>query len=590
VVGWIKNFEKGELGYTQMISKRWRTSERKYGVLVQRDISIPMSDGTILDCDLFHPDAHGKFPTILGVHGYPKSWQSAPAIPRGVYTGGYPNGQSQVGDPNFYVRRGYAQVIANVRGSGKSCGRHANYDSREVEDTYEIIEWIAAQPWSDGHVGMFGISYASITQQQVASLNPPSLKAIFAPYGYGDFYRDKYYHGGILSHVYLTSWAKNFRAVSWSREKLGDEKYDEAIVELLRNEDICVVPTLVKALQNPGVGENPFVVDILINAFDGPYYEERNVRYHTIKVPSYVGADWGCFGLHLPGAFHGWENIKSPKKMVIGPPIQPDRPLYQYQYESLRWFDYWLKGMDNGIMDEPPIRLFVMGADEWKTADEWPLPETKWTPFYLHKDGLLSEHEFWPNEGGSSYEDNPFVPRGKITFLSPPMVENTEVIGPIVLNLYGSTTDTEVLWFVSLLDVDPQGEERLLTKGWLRGSQREVDPERSKPWEPFHPHRRREPLTPNQVYEFGIRVIPTGNVFRVGHRIGLRISSADNMGEVKTTLEGRAQGHLWRQAPSWVTVYHNTEYPSHLLLPVTKGNIIGSYMSGGKIPYVPLRY
>jgi len=241
-------------------------------------------------------------------------------------------------------------------------------------------------------------------------------------------------------------------------------------------------------------------------------------------------------------------------------------------------------------MDEPPIRLFVMGADEWKTADEWPLPETRWTPYYLHANGLLSEHEFWPNDTSSSYEDNPFAPRGSITFRSPPMVENTEVIGPIVLTLFGSTTDTEVLWFISLLDLDSHGDERLLTKGWLRGSEREVDLGRSKPWEPFHPHRSRELLTPNQVCEFRIRVIPTANVFRVGHRIGLRISSTDNMGEVKTTLEGRAQGHLWRQTPSWVTVYHNTEHPSHLLLPVTKGNIIGSYMSGGNIPYVPLRY
>lgn len=573
-----------------MIAKKWRTSERKYDVVAERDVTILMSDGISVDCDVFRPDTKEKIPAILAVHGYNKAWQSAPSMPRGMSEGGYPNGACEAGDPEFYARRGYALIIANVRGSGKSGGGYTNYGPREVKDTYEMIEWIASQPWCDGKVGMFGVSYFAIVQQQVAALNPPNLEAIFAPFGYTDFYRDKYYHGGILSHVFMKRWARNFRAASMSREKMDEKAYKEAIDEVLQDEDICAVPYLVEALQNPDKGSNALLVDIMLNPFDGPYYQERDVKYDTIKVPSYLGAGWGIFGLHLPGAFRSWESIKSPKKMVIGPPIYLDRPLYQYHYESLRWFDYWLKGIDNDVMNEPPIRLFVMGTGEWKAADDWPLPETKWTPFYLHKDGLLSEHEFWPNEGGSSYEDNPFAPRGKLMFLSPPMVENTEVIGPIVLNLYASTTDTEVLWFVSLLDVDPQGEETLLTKGWLRGSQRAVDPELSKPWEPFHPHTKREPLTPNEVYEFNIRVMPTGNLFKVGHRIGLRISSADNMEEIKTTLEGLAQGHLLRQTPSWITVHHNAKYPSHLLLPVTKGNIIGTYMSGGHIPYAPPRY
>ena len=175
--------------------------------------------------------------------------------------------------------------------------------------------------------------------------------------------------------------------------------------------------------------------------------------------------------------------------MTIGPPFYLDRPLYQYQYESLRWFDHWLKGVDTGMMEEPPIKLFVTGTGEWKTATEWPLPETRWTPFYLHSNGLLSEHEFWPNEGSTTFENSQFN-RDSLTFLTPALVENTEVIGPIVLNLYASSTDTEVLWFVSLLDIDLDGNETLLTRGWLRGSQRQVDKKRSKPWQPFHPHTK----------------------------------------------------------------------------------------------------
>jgi predicted acyl esterase len=571
-----------------MITKKWCTSERKYGVVTERDVSIPMSDGISIDCDVFRPDARGKFPAILGIHAYNKSWQSAPSVPQGLLLR---NASLEGGDSNFFVRRGYSHVIANVRGSGKSGGEFLNYGPREVEDTSEIIGWITDQPWCDGNVGMFGVSYFAVAQLQVAALNPPHLKAIFAPFGYTDFYRDKVYHGGILAHEFVSGWAKRiskyFRASascsSWTREKLGDARFKEAIEEALRDEEICAVPALFEALKYPERDANPLIVDTVLNKFDGEYWQERSVKLGDIRIPSYLGACWGIYGLHLPGAFRAWENIKAPKKMVIGPPIYLDRPVYQYQYESLRWFDHWLKEIDNGIMEEPPIRLFVMGTGNWKDTNEWPLAETKWTPFYLHSNGLLSEHEFWPNEGSSFFEDNRFNSRGGLMFLSPPMVEETEVIGPVTLTLYASTTDDELLWFVSLFDVAPGGEERLLTRGWLRGSQRAVDANKSTPWEPLHPHTKREPLIPGEIYEFNIKIVPTGNLFKVGHRVGLKVRCVDDE-KPANFLEVIGQGHLWRQTPSWITLYHNADYPSCLLLPITKGNIIGTYMSGGNIP------
>lgn len=569
-----------------MFTKRWKTSERRYGIVVDRDVSIQMSDGVRIDCDIFRPDGNEKFPAILGVHSYDKVWQSASSIPKGINA---LNASVEAGDSNFFVRRGYAHVIANVRGTGKSGGEFLNYGPREVKDTYEIIDWIANQPWCNGKVGMFGVSYFAIAQLQIASLNPPPLKAIFATFGYTDFYRDKFYHGGILSHEFLCRWANNIFKIwssyresakwsSWTREKLGDKWFREAIEETLKDKEIQAVPSLVEALLNPERGANPLIVDIILNKFDGEYYQERNVKHENIKIPAYLGACWGVYGLHLPGAFRAWEYINAPKKMVIGPPVYIDRPVYQYQYESLRWFDYWLKDIDNGIMDEPHIRLFLMGTGEWKFSNEWPLPETKWTPFYLHFNRLLSEHEFWPNEGSSVFEDTPFNQRGGLAFLSPPLVEDTEVIGPVTLNLYASTTSDEILWFVSLMDIDPEGKERLLSRGWLRGSQKAIDPDRSKPWEPFHSHTKREPLTPGEIYEFNINIVPTANLFRVGHRIGLRIRCVDDE-RPKNFLEAIAQGHLWSGAPSWVTVYHNEDYPSSLLLPITKGNFIGTYMS-----------
>jgi predicted acyl esterase len=153
----------------------------------------------------------------------------------------------------------------------------------------------------------------------------------------------------------------------------------------------------------------------------------------------------------------------------------------------------------------------------------------------------------------------------------------------MVLNLYGSTTDTEVLWFVSLLDIDPEGNETLLTRGWLRGSQRELDPERSKPWLPVHTHSKRDPLVPNQVYEFSIPINAYGMLFKEGHRIGLRVKCVDD--ETPTSaLEAFAVGHVWRQSASRVTVHHDEDFPSNLLLPITKGNFAETFIAGGQQP------
>jgi len=369
---------------------------------------------------------------------------------------------------------------------------------------------------------------------------------------------------------------------SYCLKAWGEQQYKDAIARLLQDPDVSGIPELVAVLQNPAQGRNPLILDVLLNPRDGPYWEERRVRFEQVQVPAYIGGCWGHFGLHLPGAFRSWEKLKVPKKMMIGPPAYLDRPLSQLQYESLRWFDYWLKGIDNGIMQEPPVRLYVIGTHEWKKADDWPLPETRWTPFYLHENGVMNEHEYRAHEGSASYEDSPWS-RGEVKFYSAPMAENTEVIGPAVLNLYASTTSTDVFLFASLWQVDAEGNERLLTRGWLKGSHREVDASQSKPWLPVHSHRRPELLNPDQVYEFNIPLVPTGTVFKAGYRIALKISGVDD--KPKDSMEAIGVGHLSRQEGSRITVYHNDDYPSHLLLPITEGNYLGTFVKGAK-PYV----
>ncbi len=574
-----------------MFGPNWKASERKHGYVIDRDVKIPMPDGTLLSADIWRPQTDESCPAILSFHCYHQSGQTAPMKPAphsGVNLLGSAsertNGSLEAGDPTFFARRGYTHVVCNARGTGKSEGEWHFSGPQEQRDVVEVIEWIAAQSWCNGEVGMFGISYLAWTQLFVATLNPPHLKTIFCPWGTTDIYRDLVYRGGMFAYKWPIGWSRtsltysNCRPFNYSKAKMGEEAYKAAIAQLLLDEDIKAVPELVAILKDPESGMNPFIVDLALHSLYDEYWQERTVDYSKIRIPAYIGGDWAAYGIHLAAAFRSWENLDVPKKMVVGPPIYLDRPLGQLQHEAVRWFDHWMKGIDTGIMAESPVRAFVMNTDQWKHGSDWPFPETKFTPFYLHENAMLSEHEHWPYEGSDSFEDSPWM-RTSITYASPSLVEETEVVGPISLKIYAATTDTDINWIVSLLEIDQSGNERILTKGWLKGSHRELDMEKSSPWEPVHKHSHPVPLTAGEIYQFDIKLVPTGNLFRAGSKIGLKISCAD--AQPKTPLERIGAGTLTRTAVSRITVFRNEEYPSYLLLPITKGNILGTYFSGG---------
>ncbi|HKR17985.1 MAG TPA: CocE/NonD family hydrolase [Rhizorhapis sp.] len=569
-----------------MFSTDWSLSPREYGVVVERGIKIPVADGIELQADVYRPDAGGRFPVLFAPSPYSLEPQTAPMMPVGFT---YPRAWLESGDPSFFVRRGYVMVVATIRGARGSTGYFSNIEpNREtVQDIYEAIGWLAAQPWADGKVGMLGASYFAVLAKRVAALKPEALKAIFSMYGLSDGYRDFYYHGGIYAHTFFEYWHRRqntfLNTKNQLREDWGEEKYDAAVKTALADPDIRANPWLVHALENPDEAHSPQVNELTLQPLDGPFYRERSVDFSAdTSIPGYFGADWGLYGIHLGGDIRAFEKWKGPSRLTIGPPLYLDRPLYQYAYEALRWFDHWLKGNDTGMLEEPPVQLFIQGTGEWKKAHSWPLPETRWTPFYLHDGGLLSEHEFWPSEGSSSYEDGSFH-RGEVKFWTPKFVEATEFCGPVALKLYGSTTSDEVLWFVTLLHQDAEGNERTITRGWLRGSQRELDREESRPWRPYHKHTSRDPLEPGRIYEFDIEVNAIGLHVKPGEKIGLRIKSADNE-EAQDIIEHMAMGHIARVPTSRVTVHHNADHPSQLLLPVTKGNIIGTFISGGDLP------
>ena len=335
-----------------MLSQTWATSPRRYGVVHHEHVAIPVRAGFTLDSEVFRPDAPGSYPVILGAHPYSQADQIAPMMPIGQ---GGARGHIEMGDYNFYVRRGYAQVVLNLRGTGRSGGLFDHVGRGTIEDLYDAIEWLAMQPWCDGNVGMLGLSYFSIVQKRVAALNPPHLKALFCPYGATDLFRDWHYHGGILSFGQFARWVFKPDGMRvdprHARDALGDEEYERRLDKARRDNALAAVPAFAQALAAPEAGRNPFILAIVLNDVWNAYFEERALPPDAhVETPAYLGSCWGVYGLHLPGDVRSWTQFAGPKKLTIGPPVYLDRPFYQYQSESLRWFDHWLKGHDTGLL------------------------------------------------------------------------------------------------------------------------------------------------------------------------------------------------------------------------------------------------
>ncbi len=572
-----------------MYSKKWHTSPRQFSVLVERSRKIPISDSITLNCDIFRPATDARVPVIISASPYSLELQSAPVRSKSFSSVGgrvnpgdeQANSLMEAGDPWFYARHGYAHVILNVRGSGASGGVYGFTNRREVTDIVEAIEWASEQPWSSGAVGMFGVSYFAIIQHLVGGRAPKALKCLFAPFGSGGF-RDVIFHGGILNAKWLVNWAPtidNPRFESLSLAEFGEEVFDEKVQTALANADIAAIPEARAALQNPAAGVNSLITDIILHQTDGSFWKERTPDYENIRVPVYMGACWGSFGIHLPPLFPAWERMPGYKKMVVGPPLYLDRPVFQFQYESLRWFDHWLKGIESGLDEDPPVRFFMMGSRDWHSDTEWPPSKTRWVPFYLHERGLLSEREHWWVESHDTFFDTPWQREG-VEYWTPPFIDHVDVVGPIGVELYAASSHPEVRWIVSILQEDAEGRRKLLTKGALDGCYAAALLQGSPPYAPRHDFSARHPVVPGEVHKFAIAVTGTANRFLPGTRLGVRVACTDQPGG--NSLEGAAAGHLRAVSARRVAVYHDDERPSCLWIPILRGNVTGTFLSGGE--------
>lgn len=550
-------------------------SQPEYKVKELKDVSIKARDRTPLAADVYYPDADGKFPVLLSYSCYSKDMQKLPVDPYPL-TNRMGNGGLEAGNTEYFVSRGYVHVIVDPRGIGLSeaGGGYRFFTRKEQEDGYDIVEWIAEQPWCNGNVGMLGMSYFAMIQYFVAALNPPHLKAVFPHDACADLYRSWAYHGGILNQGFTKHWWPLVAVHTIQPLDYSEAELQQMIEAAKNNDDIKKDPSVYLALMFPG--KNPHLFDLAIHPYDGPYYWERSgyTKFDKIKIPAYLLSRWSAHSIHLPGAFSAYQAINAPKKLRITVPhpgLGFERPWHENHDIILRWYDHWLKGIDTGIMDEPPISILVQGTNEWRYENEWPLARTKWTKFYLRENGMLTEEPPTSTEAPDTFTYRPAlkpwqeVPSVKYT--TTPLTKDMEVTGPSALYLYGSLSTPDGNWHIEIYDTDPDGSKRLVTMGWLKASHREIDESKSKPYQPFHPHTRSIPVEPGKIYEYPLGIVETSNVFKAGHRIHLIIKGQDTDWEGPQYFR-QIHYHLDYGKENQQTIYHTPEYQSYLLLPV----------------------
>ena len=514
-------------------------SEVRDGMRIDWDVPIPMEDGIVLRCDVFRPVAQGQYPALLSYgpygkglsfqEGYPTAWklmvEQHPDVSAGS-TNKYQNWE--VVDPEKWVPDGYVCIRIDSRGAGRSPGVSNQHSPRETQDIYESIEWAAVQPWCDGKIGMNGISYYAINSWRAAALQPPHLAAICAWEGNTDRYREASHHGGILS-----VFAKNWHDMQVKTVQHG--RGDRGALSVVTGELVCGPETLT----DEELAKNRVNMwqEFLDNPLDGPYYRARSPDFSKIKVPLLSAANWGGQGLHLRGNIEGFTRSASTQKWLEvhgGAHWAEFYTDYGVDIQK-RFFNYFLKGQNNGWDQQPAVQLNVRHIDKFvvRTENDWPIARTQWTKFHLNP-GDLSLSMSAPAEPAKvQYE----ALGDGVTFMSAPLVKETEITGPSVLrlNISSETTDADV--FAVLRVFNPQGKEVVfhgaldpntpIGQGWLRASQRKLDAKLSLAHRPYYTHDEIQTLAPGQVIALDIEIWPTCIVVPVGYRIGMTIRGKD---------------------------------------------------------------
>ncbi|MFD5122226.1 CocE/NonD family hydrolase [Streptomyces sp. NPDC058385] len=556
-------------------------------ITVHKDLRVPMRDGVELAADAYHGLEDTPRPALIAMSAYGKELQAlALTTPPQRRPSPMWDGCIEAGDIARVVREGYVHLIGDMRGTGDSGGvMIGNYNAGGVPqgtDLYDLIEWVAAQPWCDGNVGMIGISYFGSMQVLAAAERPPHLKAIFVSGGHFDFYETTY-HGGVMwfmpraaregrggdsgiAHTYVKSRMQEVHSPEELR-KLVDER--------LNDPDVAAWPNLVHVLKYPKNRE--FWFDIVMNPLDGDWYEERNPvnLAHNIDIPVYLQIDQGR-GWTVDGHIELFNLLKGPKKLDIGsyPPMQ-SRPWIEEHDTMFRWYEYWLKGVDNGIMDEPAVSVFVEGSREAVTAAQWPPKPIEYRSLYLrprHKLSFEPEHMDAAHAAPDGFYQAPLTVTDKVEVLrwsTEPFEQPTELIGTGAAHLFAEIDQDDTNFILRLWDEAPGGGRQLITSGYLKASHRELDEERTTEGDPYHPHTRAVPVEPGKTQEYVLRLYPFAATFRPGHRLVTELSNDEPLADAHNALLPPDAFHLPVGRPVTHKIFRDAAHPSRLVLPFT---------------------
>jgi hypothetical protein len=549
-------------------------SEPQYHTRRDNNVAIAMRDGTPLMADVHRPDARDRFPALIAASPYPRQIQDL----------GAPMGFIEAGVTDFWVPRGYVHVIANLRGTGGSGGTFGFFEAQERRDMHDLVEWVAAQPWCDGNVGMIGISYFAMTQLEAAVERPPHLKAIFPVAATVDLYEGAV-HNGLFSSSFITPFLsmvgltaersdKFWRSapLALARRALNTQRVHQKFATMNGESALTVLRQLLKLPHEPHPWDDLWLDIAVKHPTRDEWWDERNLvpLLKDIEIPVYLGCDWQNAPLHLPSTFTAWKALSGSRCVRIGllGEFGLTWPWESLHIEALAWFDHWLKGIDSGILDGPAIRYFLPGADGWRTANAWP-PAGVQREFALRTDGVLADDEGEPGHreymvlgaGLNRAKPSAIDPPMALSWTSEPLASALDVVGDIELRLVASATAIDTAWIAMLQDVAPDGTVEEVTAGWLRASMRAVDEAASRPGAPVLPCRTAQAVPIGEDVDYRIPLVPNARRFEAGHRIQLTLTSDDQDAAVPAIMN-------FRHASVGTSSLNTIRSSSRLLLPV----------------------
>ena len=562
-----------------------------FEVTVERGVTAKMRDGVVLRADIYRPKAEGKFPVLLQRTPYNKS--------NGVI---------------FGVRaaaRGFVVIFQDVRGRYSSEGEWYTF-KHESDDGYDSVEWAAALPYSNGKVGMFGGSYVGATQMLAAIAHPPHLAGICPVVTASNYHNGWTYQGGAFEQWFNESWTSGLaqdtfdRTVSHNTNALqGMWTLPLASYPLFNFSDSSATVYSTPALA-------PYFLDWLAHPSYDDYWKRWSIEEHyaDINVPALTVAAWydifqgGSLRNYAGTRAHGGDGARAGQRLlvVIGGHAGDGRKIgdvdfgpaaaqFEEDAVTLSWYEYLFQGIQNNFAKEKPVKIFVMGRNEWREEDDWPLARAQSSKYFLHSDGNANslrgagslsaaaprsespDHYIYdpanpvPTIGGPLCCDSGHLPPGPrdqrpaearddvLIYSAPAFAQDTEVTGPVSLELFAKSTAVDTDFTAKLVDVAPHGFAENLTEGIIRARYRDAQ---EKP----------TLMNPGQVYKFNIDLWSTSNVFLKGHVLRLEVSSSNFPRFDRNLNTGEAPGAAEHYAPATNTIYHDAEHPSVLVLPV----------------------